>query len=809
MTATRYRFGPFLLDPQARDLLQDGERVVLPVSHIDCLAYLIRHRDRPVGRDELAAAVWDRVDVSDVSVNHAIMRLRKLLGDTGSEQQAIRTVPRLGYRWIMPVVEEQGIADAPPGPPGSEDHGGAGVRPAPHEGATVQPAPGPAPDGGAGERSRWNLLAAVLAAAIMLALWWSTWPPKPPGHGDGTAPDELVLIEEDAAGAPVALVLPAAARVGGDWAWLRLGLMDLIGNRLRENGLTVTPSEAVVSLVAATRLPDRIDAWPDPSLTTRGSLMIRPEARRTDDVWLVRLHYREAGAAQLVEATDADVLVAARRATDSLAMRRGLVPVAAREGPADQVAGQVSQRIHAAVLAGQLDIARRLIADAPPEMRSNPEIVLSQSAIDFFSGDYSASAAAVEDLLAHWSGTDQPRLKARVLYQQGTTYVRLRRLEEADRAFVGAAELVSALNDPQILASVYTGRGVVAGLQLRLDDATRLLGQARVLHQMSNDAFGVVRVDLNLAAIALDRGQPGTALSILDPAVRQLELMAIPEARIYALRGMVDAQLMLLRAADALATSERFWPPERHSGNAREKWWLSLSRAVALTATGRLTEASALVDELMRDSDPDEDRFVRTEAHALLASIALLRGDNAGAAQQATQALTPVLEGANRLSHATTWLTRIRGLQRDGRIDEAAEDVRRMRAWADRQPHDWRMLFVVLAEAEQAHAEGRLAEALAGYQQAMEMAESVGIPENEVVVGEFWVDALIQAAQLDQASAVSGRLSQWADRDWRAAWAQARVYQAMSRADQAQQSADRARELAGERILPGPLVPRS
>ena len=96
------RFGAFRLDPQARELVEGGQRVDLPLSTIDCLIYLIRHRDRPVGRDELASAVWGRVDVSEVSLSHAIMRLRRLFGDDGNAQRVIRTVPRLGYRWVMP-----------------------------------------------------------------------------------------------------------------------------------------------------------------------------------------------------------------------------------------------------------------------------------------------------------------------------------------------------------------------------------------------------------------------------------------------------------------------------------------------------------------------------------------------------------------------------------------------------------------------------------------------------------------------------------------------------------------------------------
>lgn len=113
MRRTRYRFQEFEIDPPSRDLLRDGERVALPPKSFDCLAYLVMHRDRAVGRDELIAAVWGRVEVTDMVVAQTMLRARKALGDSGALQRAIRTVPRFGYQWIAPVLE-LGSASASP-----------------------------------------------------------------------------------------------------------------------------------------------------------------------------------------------------------------------------------------------------------------------------------------------------------------------------------------------------------------------------------------------------------------------------------------------------------------------------------------------------------------------------------------------------------------------------------------------------------------------------------------------------------------------------------------------------------------------
>ncbi|MFC5488428.1 winged helix-turn-helix domain-containing protein [Dokdonella soli] len=113
MAASIYRFRNFRLKSATREVREDERLVALPVSTVEYLVYLIEHRDRFVGRDELTAAVWGRTDVSEATLSHTIMRLRRMLGDSGSRGHSIRTVPRLGYRWVVETAIEQSPAQAP------------------------------------------------------------------------------------------------------------------------------------------------------------------------------------------------------------------------------------------------------------------------------------------------------------------------------------------------------------------------------------------------------------------------------------------------------------------------------------------------------------------------------------------------------------------------------------------------------------------------------------------------------------------------------------------------------------------------
>jgi DNA-binding winged helix-turn-helix (wHTH) protein/Tol biopolymer transport system component len=100
----RVRFGPFTLDHHARKLWRDDALVSLPSRAFEALAYLIAHGDRAVDRDEIIAAVWHDVAVTDDSLIHAISVIRRALGDDPAQPSFIETIPRRGYRFVAQVV---------------------------------------------------------------------------------------------------------------------------------------------------------------------------------------------------------------------------------------------------------------------------------------------------------------------------------------------------------------------------------------------------------------------------------------------------------------------------------------------------------------------------------------------------------------------------------------------------------------------------------------------------------------------------------------------------------------------------------
>jgi len=105
-----FRFGAYEVDLVRQELRHDGASVPVEPQVFDVLAYLVRHRDRIVSKNELFDTVWQGRLVSDAALNSRISAARRAIGDSGNEQTLIRTLHKRGFRFIGDVEE----AYAPP-----------------------------------------------------------------------------------------------------------------------------------------------------------------------------------------------------------------------------------------------------------------------------------------------------------------------------------------------------------------------------------------------------------------------------------------------------------------------------------------------------------------------------------------------------------------------------------------------------------------------------------------------------------------------------------------------------------------------
>ena len=149
-----YRFGPFCLDIDRAALLKNGKIVRLRRQSFDVLLFLVERHGRLVEKEELLNAIWGNTPVTDDSLTHCLIDIRKVLGD--SRHELIRTVPRRGFIFDIPVHPLQ-------------------------------------------ERSRRSYVAVAIAACLVAAVTFMA-ATKLPYLNDANRADQQVLVNIDALG---------------------------------------------------------------------------------------------------------------------------------------------------------------------------------------------------------------------------------------------------------------------------------------------------------------------------------------------------------------------------------------------------------------------------------------------------------------------------------------------------------------------------------------------------------------------------------------------------------------------------------
>ena len=247
-----FMLGPVRVEPRRNLVVDaDGAEQRLEPRAMAALVHLARV-DGVVRRDELIDAVW-RTMVSDEVVSRAISLIRQALGDRARDPRYVETIPKVGYRLIVPA----GPLPAAEPQADPETHDGAGaiatpkdatadaVPPAVADPVTTSPAEAPGPAAADRETpaapaavehrpaKRWLSLAMLAGAA--LALLFVTLSDRTPVD-DGATLTVAVLPLADT------LLHEAAQPIG-------VGLADALRAELgRSNGLRVLARSSSIAI---------------------------------------------------------------------------------------------------------------------------------------------------------------------------------------------------------------------------------------------------------------------------------------------------------------------------------------------------------------------------------------------------------------------------------------------------------------------------------------------------------------------------------------------------------------------------------
>lgn len=99
-----FQLGDWRVFPDQGLLEGDDGQFHLEPKVMEVLVYLAQQQDQVVKRDELINDVWHGVPVTDEVLSRAISVLRNHLGDSHMSPSYIQTLPKVGYRLLMPVM---------------------------------------------------------------------------------------------------------------------------------------------------------------------------------------------------------------------------------------------------------------------------------------------------------------------------------------------------------------------------------------------------------------------------------------------------------------------------------------------------------------------------------------------------------------------------------------------------------------------------------------------------------------------------------------------------------------------------------
>ncbi|MFC4819654.1 winged helix-turn-helix domain-containing protein [Dokdonella ginsengisoli] len=772
MALVSYRFGAFQLDPATRTLLRDGAATTLPPKALDLIVYLIERRDRAVGRDELIAAVWGRVDITDNALGQVVLQARRALDDGGDGgQRSIVTVPRFGYRWAAPVTTE-----APPAKAQA-----AVELAAPAVTSPQVAAPSPAPD--RRRRWRWPAVAAALLLAVA-ALWFGL---RGARHPPAAAPAALVVL-------PVVVDGPSTA------AWVRLGIMDLVAQRLRASGQTVVPSDNIVGLAARyTDAKGTLDAEALAAAAGAG-LVVDASARLVGERWQVVLKAR--GRNARAEGEDADVIVAARLAADRLALALGLQPAASDDTGG---AGRLLQQARAAILSEQLDAARKLLLEAGADARAQPEVRFHLAEIDFRAGRLDEAQRALTEQLADGSA-DEPLLHARILNTLANIAYQRNQPGQVEAYAEQALRWLADHDDPEETGRAMLGRASARTALHRYDAALADYAQARVAFAAAGDRRALARVDTYVALLDVNRDRPGEALPMLRDAVERLRTYDAVVEELHGRVGIVMAELAMLDPAAALGQCARLDELTARVSDPRRKHYAGLVCVDALIAGGKLGEAGARLRTIREQAGVPERSLLHQsefQLHRLGAELAFAIDDAKTAADEAAAALAlPAGYDSAGARARVLWLA-LRAQLALGRPQDAAQTATAARRLAaDKQDEADQRVFTALVAAGQALAVSDVAAAEAAFADSARAADASRVPANVLAAAQAQGTYLIDRGELDRAGVVVGRVARWAARSFEASLLQAQLYRALDQQAPWQEALRQASALAGERVIP-------
>lgn len=736
-----FRFGDVEVDLARGCLRRAGNELHLRQQTFQVMIYLLENRDRLVTKDELLESIWKETSVTDDALVQCVLELRRAIGDDSRHPHFIKTLPKVGYRFISTVEEHWSqpetaveTAEAISIPAEIEEGRSSHDQPGPEIAASLVRSGPPRTT-----RRRAALIGVtvvIVVATIYLAAYLRK---KVAGN---TKPIQEVSLPQVPGKQPVAVMYFDNQSGSSDLDWLREGLADMIITDLsRSEKLSLLSRQQLHLLLERIghnenekiRLDEALDVArrSQARIVVLGSFARLGEQIRID----VQLHDAQDGqllaAERLVVEEPAQILTQVDLLSLKLASHLGGTPAGPEVGT-----GLTS------VMTDNLQAYRyySLAVEKVQALHNEEAIALLEKAIELdpqFAMAYGRIGYAYA-VRGHEAEKAKPYLEK--------AFQLSNRLTERDRLYINAWYSIANLDYPGAtvpLRKIITQYPMEVEAYLSLsyllrgegqhEDAIGVLKQGLVIDSEARDvynALGLIYLDLHRYDEALAAHQRYVQLAPTEPNAYDSLGMSYQCAGHYAEALAAYGQALTLRPDDYVVNI--------HLGNA----YVQLGRYQAALAQYRRVIQVA----------PDD--AVRSRAHGLIAEVYLRKRDLRQAAMAASKevrfqkynvwnSLVVALErgdtsAAEKLRGRlfAEWPFTARGQSfparlspyrhgylalRDGRPDEAIENFKEA---LHRPPVIWMIDFLEDCLANAYLETGRLDEAITEYERILRLNQN-------------------------------------------------------------------------------------
>jgi len=677
-----YAFRNGHIDAPRRQLFVGGRAVQVEPKVFDFIAYLIVNRERAVGRDELIAAVWGVTEVSIGVLDQAVRKARKALGDSGNSQSSIRTIVRFGYRWVA-AEDCDALAIAAP----------TAARNETPECADEDPMPVFSPARVARHASRIRVALAIAAVLALIASGgFVAWRKTNLAH---TSTDIIAIA-----------VLPVVdGSVGADHAWVRLGVMALIQNALRERSNMRLVADADVLGVSAAipaafgdttaKVVERLQQ------TSGAQFAVASSVSLVDATWTLRYKlWRGTIPIDHGEISKGDVGELARELSHRVALALGAKPATFDVAQAD-TSDERYAKASSAVLTGDFRDARLQLLDGlneqPRDLRA--EVLLAD--VERRLGDAQSAQERLQRVLGDGNAEGNPNIIGDALNVLARVDAQRRDIASAESDYSRLLDYAERHNNATWRSAALTGLGFVAARRLNYRAAESFYAGARAIRETVGDRLNLARQDANEAILELNRGRAQHALEQLRSAHAVFEQAGMRQEQAMALFDMAEANAQLGKLAEQRAMNSAalsiYQVLGDEYGEARTHARLAEGWLLAGEWSKGLTDANAAREMAARLGYPTVEAEsllyigrIRQGQGALAEGEAALRRAITGFSQapdqdgvdESTRELAVVIAQRGRIDEALSLLDTLRQKEIVGHLPSAADALSRGRVLA-------------------------------------------------------------------------------------------------------------------------------